>query len=56
MVNLILDNKIRGRIDQVGQLLELESSKSSAHSKYVAVEKWATQLANLNVTLYNKLS
>lgn len=27
MVGLILDTKIRGRIDQVGQLLELETSK-----------------------------
>jgi len=56
MVTLILDNKIRGKIDQVQQILELESSKSSSSSKYKAIEKWATQLSNLNGNLFNKLS
>jgi COP9 signalosome complex subunit 2 len=55
MVGLILDNKIRGRIDQVHQLLELETSKSTAFWKYRSVDKWATQIGTLQSTLFNKL-
>jgi len=55
LVGLILDSKIRGRIDQVNQLLELESLKSSAHGKYISVDKWATQLTILQGNLFSKL-
>jgi len=55
MVGLILDSKIRGRIDQVNQLLELETSKSNAYWKYRAVDRWATQLTSLQTALFNKL-
>ena len=55
MVGLILDNKIRGRIDQVNQLLELETNKSTAFYKYRSVDKWASQLITLQGTLFNKL-
>jgi len=57
MVSLILDNKIRGKIDQVNQLLELESGKSSSSfAKYKAVEKWATQLSSLSATVLSRLN
>jgi len=56
MVSLILDNQIRGRIDQVGQLLELESGKSSTFWKYRAVDKWATQLQSLSGTVVSRLA
>jgi len=55
MVGLILDSKIRGRIDQVNQLLELETSKSNAFWKYHSMDKWATQLGSLQNALFNKL-
>jgi len=55
LVGLILDTKIRGRVDQVNQLLELETSKSNAYWKYRSVDKWATQLNSLQSTLFNKL-
>jgi len=56
MVTLILDSKIRGRIDQVNQLLELESLKSSAYWTYRSLDKWASQLQNLQGSLLSKLS
>eukprot|EP01114_Cavostelium_apophysatum_P003899 TRINITY_DN1403_c0_g1_i1.p1 TRINITY_DN1403_c0_g1~~TRINITY_DN1403_c0_g1_i1.p1 ORF type:complete len:472 (-),score=153.27 TRINITY_DN1403_c0_g1_i1:57-1397(-) len=56
MVGLILDNKIRGRIDQVNQLLELEATKSTTFHKYRAIDKWATQLNSLQGTVINRLA
>jgi len=56
MIGLILDNKIRGRIDQVNQLLELEASKSTGFWKYRAVDKWATQLHTLSGTVTGRLN
>eukprot|EP01135_Chromosphaera_perkinsii_P001748 Nk52_evm17s210 gene=Nk52_evmTU17s210 len=49
LVSLILDSKIDGKIDQINQLLVLDSASSGAE-KHVALEKWSTQLASL----YNK--
>jgi len=56
MVGLILDSKIRGKIDQVNQLLELDSSMSTAFYKYRAIDKWATQLSSLQGTITNRLA
>jgi len=56
LVSLILDNKIRGSIDQVNQQLELDSAKSSSYWKYRSVSKWASQLGSLNNSIANKLS
>eukprot|EP01132_Coremiostelium_polycephalum_P004662 gene4662-5824_t len=56
LVSLILDNKIRGSIDQVNQQLELDTAKSSSYWKYRSIHKWASQLGTLNNSLVNKLS
>jgi len=56
MVALILDSNIRGHIDQVNSVLELESSKSSTFYKYRAVDKWATQLSTLTGTVVGRLN
>lgn len=56
MVGLILDSKIRGRIDQVNQLLELDQTKSTSFMKYKAIDKWATQLSSLQGTVVNRLA
>eukprot|EP01112_Ceratiomyxa_fruticulosa_P011792 TRINITY_DN3231_c0_g1_i1.p1 TRINITY_DN3231_c0_g1~~TRINITY_DN3231_c0_g1_i1.p1 ORF type:complete len:455 (-),score=119.55 TRINITY_DN3231_c0_g1_i1:3-1367(-) len=40
LVALILDNKIRGQIDQINQELHLEGSKSSHYWKYRSIDKW----------------
>ncbi|EGC39076.1 proteasome component region PCI domain-containing protein [Dictyostelium purpureum] len=56
LVSLILDNKIRGSIDQVNQQLELDTAKSSAYWKYNSIHRWANQVGNLNFGINNKLS
>jgi len=56
LVSLILDNKIRGAIDQVNQQLELDSSFSSSYHKYRAIDKWSTQLNSLQGTVMNRLT
>jgi len=56
MVGLILDSKLRGRIDQVSQVLELDASKGSHFWKYRAVDKWAQQLGVLNNTVLQRLA
>lgn len=55
LVSLILDNRIAGHIDQVNQLLEL-GDKSKDMKKYVAVDKWSTQLGTLHQTVVNKIA
>jgi hypothetical protein len=54
-VNLILDERIRGKIDQVNHVLEIESAKGTQHAKYRSIDKWATQLASLQSALFSKL-
>ncbi|GAM22929.1 hypothetical protein SAMD00019534_061040 [Acytostelium subglobosum LB1] len=56
LVTLILDNKIRGSIDQVNQQLELDSAKSSSYWKYRSIHKWATHIGSLNNTIAGKIS
>jgi COP9 signalosome complex subunit 2 len=56
MISLILDSKIRGRIDQVNQLLELDISQGSSFAKYAAVDKWSRNLGVLNGTVLQRLN
>jgi len=56
LVSLILDNKIRGQIDQINQELRLEGSKSSHYWKYRSIDKWGTQLRNLQTTVVSRLT
>ena len=55
LVALILDGRIDGQIDQIGQLLVLRQNSADA-KKYAAAEKWATQLALLQQTILAKLA
>jgi len=55
LVSLILDNKVRGHIDQINQLLELDSAKSSNFWKYRSMHKWASQLNSLQGTVVGRL-
>jgi len=50
VVALILDGKIKGKIDQVQNLLVLQR-ESSGTEKYIVVAKWATQLQTLQETV-----
>eukprot|EP01111_Echinosteliopsis_oligospora_P000089 TRINITY_DN1008_c0_g1_i1.p1 TRINITY_DN1008_c0_g1~~TRINITY_DN1008_c0_g1_i1.p1 ORF type:complete len:454 (+),score=103.37 TRINITY_DN1008_c0_g1_i1:56-1417(+) len=56
LVSLILDNKIRGSIDQVNQQLTLDASLSSHYHKYRAMDKWSSQLNTLHQSVVSRLS
>jgi len=56
LVSLILDNKIRGAIDQVNQQLELDPHLTSSYHKYRAIDKWSKQLNSLQATVINRLA
>jgi COP9 signalosome complex subunit 2 len=55
LVSLILDSRVSGHIDQVNQLLEL-GDQTKGKEKYIAVNKWTTQLASLHSTVINKIA
>ncbi|XP_065207566.1 COP9 signalosome complex subunit 2 isoform X2 [Planococcus citri] len=55
LVSCILDNTVRGRIDQVNQVLEL-SRENACSSRYNAVDKWTTQLSSLHNTITSKVN
>lgn len=55
LVALILDGQVDGRIDQMTQLLLL-NGKSADSRKYQAINKWSTQLGQLQASVFNKLN
>lgn len=55
LISCILDNTIKGRIDQVNQVLELTQGCSAA-SRYSALDKWTGQLTNLHQIIVNKMA
>eukprot|EP00179_Madagascaria_erythrocladioides_P003212 CAMPEP_0198311292 /NCGR_PEP_ID=MMETSP1450-20131203/3058_1 /TAXON_ID=753684 ORGANISM="Madagascaria erythrocladiodes, Strain CCMP3234" /NCGR_SAMPLE_ID=MMETSP1450 /ASSEMBLY_ACC=CAM_ASM_001115 /LENGTH=470 /DNA_ID=CAMNT_0044014163 /DNA_START=94 /DNA_END=1506 /DNA_ORIENTATION=+ len=55
LVSLILDNKIRGRIDQINGVLELDSAKSAEYWHYNAVQQWAERLSQINGALAQRV-
>jgi COP9 signalosome complex subunit 2 len=46
---------IRGRIDQVNQVLELDRQSLGA-ARYTALDKWTSQLASLHQAVVNKMA
>ena len=55
LVSCILDNSISGRIDQVNQVLQLDSQKQS-NARYSALDKWSGQIASLNQAITDKMA
>jgi len=55
LVSCILDSTISGRIDQVSGVLELDAS-SEGTARYTALDKWNTQLNNLQKLVVNKMA
>jgi len=59
LVQCILDNTIRGKIDQVKGVLELDkecSVSGGASGRYGALEKWTHQLSTLHTAIANKMT
>ena len=57
VVELILDGKVQGQIDQVKGFLELKSQESSqaGNRKYKAIQKWIKSLRQVQTSLLDKL-
>jgi COP9 signalosome complex subunit 2 len=56
LVELILDGQVKGRIDQIHQILRLAGTKSSNDLKYQALSKWANQLNSLEKSVFGRLN
>ena len=55
LAELILEEKIKGEIDQLNGYLELSSHESRGSQKHHAMTQWAKSLANLHSQLLKKL-
>uniref|UniRef100_A0A8D8ZLT1 COP9 signalosome complex subunit 2 n=1 Tax=Cacopsylla melanoneura TaxID=428564 RepID=A0A8D8ZLT1_9HEMI len=55
LVSLILDNTVRGRIDQVRGVLQVEREPEHG-DRYTALEKWTNQLCSLHNVVLNRMS
>ncbi|KAH8377047.1 hypothetical protein KR093_003018 [Drosophila rubida] len=55
LVSCILDDTIKGRIDQVNQVLQLDKVNSSA-ARYNALEKWSNQIQSLQFAVVQKMA
>jgi len=53
--NCCFFSTIRGRIDQVNQVLELDKQSVCA-ARYNALDKWTNQLATLHLAVVNKMA
>lgn len=56
IVELILDSKILGKVDQINLILRLEGSKTKGIDKFAAMDKWAKNLNNLTPALFGKVN
>jgi len=54
LIGLILEGKVEGRIDQVGQRLELDSHSSLEKRRYVALQKWTDALNSVHAAVVGK--
>jgi COP9 signalosome complex subunit 2 len=55
MFFFVIQSTIRGRIDEVNQVLELESRAQVDVARCNAMQKWTDQLANLHNAIIAKL-
>lgn len=56
LIDLILEGKVEGRIDQVTQRLELDRHQALERRRYAALEKWAEALENVHSAVVSKTS
>ncbi|KAI0323077.1 PCI-domain-containing protein [Amylostereum chailletii] len=56
LIELILDGKVEGRIDQVAMRLELDKKQSLDKQRYAALDKWAESLESVHSAVLGKNS
>ncbi|KAF6754294.1 PCI domain-containing protein [Ephemerocybe angulata] len=54
LIGLILENKVEGRIDQVGMRLELDRQQSLEKKRYAALGKWTEALEGVHSAVVGK--
>ncbi|RXW24555.1 hypothetical protein EST38_g1291 [Candolleomyces aberdarensis] len=54
LIGLILENKVEGRIDQVGMRLELDRQQSLEKKRYAALSKWTEALEGVHAAVVGK--
>ncbi|KAF7303021.1 PCI domain-containing protein [Mycena kentingensis (nom. inval.)] len=54
LIGLILENKVEGRIDQVGMRLELDRHQSLEKKRYAALKEWTTALESVHSAVVGK--
>jgi len=54
LINLILEGKVEGRIDQVGMRLELDRKEVLERKRYSALEKWTEALESVHAAVVGK--
>jgi len=55
LVGLILEGRVKGRIDQVEGRLELDSSRTLEKRRYAALERWTEGLENVHASIVGRL-
>jgi COP9 signalosome complex subunit 2 len=55
LVGLILDDKIKGKIDQVHGRLQLDAKSTPTNALYESMDKWSNNVSSLYKTSINKL-
>eukprot|EP00742_Colponemidia_sp_Colp-10_P001549 GILJ01001661.1.p1 GENE.GILJ01001661.1~~GILJ01001661.1.p1 ORF type:complete len:464 (-),score=91.71 GILJ01001661.1:211-1563(-) len=56
LVEMILDNRISGKIDQINGFLELAEGTSTDSKKYSNIQRWTASLGSLQQALMGRLS
>ena len=56
LVGLILDGRVKGRIDQVEKVLELAPAADAGTDKYAALERWGKQVQALHAAAAARLA
>lgn len=56
LMGLILEQKVKGRIDQVSSRLELDSTRTLEKRRYTALEKWTEGLENMQNQVLGRLA
>ncbi|KAF8320521.1 PCI domain-containing protein [Cantharellus anzutake] len=54
LIGLILEGKVKGRIDQVGARLQLDSSRTLEKRRYAALEKWTEGLEKVHGSIVGR--
>ena len=56
VIHLILDGKVKGKVDQVNATLQLQGAGGVEQEKYASLEKWGQGVGNLHAAVCRRVS